>query len=803
MKRPLECLAGGFVLGEVLALLPVGWMAGILAVLAAGVCCLRKKCGRSLAWRLLPVFCIWGAVWYKGDLWKADEYRKTAEEASQKDVEAEGTVAGIQGRRENRGVTLELADVTLRWDGRKKEYGDILVYADEGEGLHIGERIWVRGRLEPFARQGNPGEFDSAGYYHAIGIEGRFFAEKTVCLQQGHSPYFDGIYRIRCHSSAVLDLICTEDDRGVFKTMLLGEKAELSPDIKKLYQSSGISHILAVSGLHISMIGLGCYGLLRKAGMGLKGAGAIGAAVTASYGILAGGTGISASVTRAVLMVLMQMWADYLGRTYDMRTAVSVSGLLLLLQSPQLLFQAGFQLSFGAVLTLGAAEPAVEKWLRAKKGWQKTVLAGIMIQLATCPVIAYHYFEYPVYGIMLNLMVIPLMSYVLISGILAVVLGCAGLRAGMAAIGTGHYVLEFYRWICQKVQSLPGAVLVTGRPGRVQIGMYGIMWAVFLAVVAARGKAEGKGTPKEREEGSFGNLKAQIWRRAVFMALFAGMSLGVLFFRFHGKGMEVTFLDVGQGDGICICAENAVILVDGGSADRKEVGAQVVAPFLKSQGIARVDYAIVSHGDQDHISGLMEIMEEGCGIEISYVILPWLGQGGEDGIYENIEQAARKHRAQVAWMKRGDRIEEGAMKIDCLYAGEERQGQRAGSDDRNEHSLMLQVSYGQAGILLTGDMSSAGEAKWLEKGETPRIQVLKVAHHGSSYSTRQDFLQRIKPWWAVISCGAGNRYGHPGEDTLKRLEKQGTKQYVTADTGAVTVTTDGKSMEIRTFIDSP
>lgn len=803
MKRPLECIAGGFVLGEVLALLPVGWMAVILAVLAAGVFCLRKKCGRSLTWRLLPVFCLWGAFWYRGDLWKADEYGKTAKEVFQKDVEAKGTVAGIQGRKEDGRVMLELADVMLRWEGWEKEYGDILVYAEEGEGLRMGEQICVKGRLEQFARQGNPGEFDFAGYYHAIGIEGRFFAEEIICLQQGHSPYFDGIYRIRCYSSAMLDRICTKDDRGIFKTMILGEKAELSPDIKKLYQSSGISHILAVSGLHISMIGLGCYGLLRKAGMGLNGAGAIGTAATVSYGILAGGTGISASVTRAVLMVVMQMWADYLGRTYDMRTAVSVSGLLLLLQSPQLLFQAGFQLSFGAVLTLGIAEPITEKWLRAEKGWQKTVLAGIMIQIAACPVMAYHYFEYPVYGIALNLMVIPLMSYVLISGILAVALGCMWIKAGMAAVGTGHYVLEFYRWICQKVQSFPGAVLVTGRPGWVQIGMYGIMWAAFLAVLAARGKTEGKEMTKEREKDSFGDRKMQIWKRAVFMALFAGISLSVLFFRFHGKGMEVTFLDVGQGDGIFICTENTVILVDGGSTDRKKVGSQVLVPFLKSQGISKVDYGIVSHGDQDHISGLMEIMEEDCGIEISHIVLPWLGQGGDDQIYEKIEQAARNHGAQVAWMKRGDRIAEGSMKIDCLYAGEERQGQWPGSDDRNEHSLMLQVSYGQAGILLTGDMSSKGERKWLEKGETPRIQVLKAAHHGSSYSTQQDFLQRIKPWWAVISCGAGNRYGHPGEDTLKRLEKQGTKQYVTVDTGAVTVTTDGKSMEIRTFIDLP
>lgn len=782
-----------------MALLPVGWMAGILAVFTAGVCYLRKKCGRSLIWWLLPLFALWGMGWCKGDLQKDGEYKRTVKALLGRSLEMEGTLKGIQEKKGKDGLVLEMANVTIWEDGREHEYGGLLTYLDGEclgvieEDLHIGERLRVRGTLERFDGAKNPGEFDLEKYYHAIGIEGRFFGEGLTSLDQGYSPYFDGICRARRRVGTVLDQICTQEDRGIFHAVVLGEKTELSADIKKLYQSSGISHLLAVSGLHISMIGMGCYRLLRKMGLGFKGAGAAGMAVTVSYGILAGGIGISASVNRAVLMVVMQMLADCLGRTYDMRTGISVSGILLLLRSPTLLFQAGFQLSFGAVMVLGIAVPVAERWLGTHKGWQKTLLAGAAVQLGTFPVIAYHYFEYPVYGILLNLAVIPLMSYVLMSGILGVVLGCAGVKAAEAAVGTGHYVLKFYQWLCETVQKLPGAVIVTGRPAMWQIGLYGILWCVLLAVMAAK-----DGGDHGEEEGGKGDITRMRWTRAAGIGKWAGVSLAILLIRFPVKGMEVTFLDVGQGDGICFRTEDAVVLVDGGSTDRKMLGTQVLEPFLKSQGITKVDYAIVSHGDEDHISGLMELLNEDWGIGVRHVILPWLGKGGGDDAYGKLERAARGHGAFVAWMKRGDRIVEGRLEIACLYAGEEEDGGK--TQDRNQHSLMLHVKYGLAGVLLTGDMSEEGEEKWLDMGDTPKVQVLKAAHHGSSHSTGEAFLKRIHPCWAVVSCGEGNRYGHPGGDTMERLKKQGIKGLVTMDTGAVTVKTNGIRMEIKTFI---
>ncbi len=783
MKRPLEYAAGGFVLGEVLALLSVAWIAGILAVVTAGVLYLRKNGRSRLCW-LLPVFCVWGLLWIKRDerIWQ--EYCQRAQALEGQTIELTGTVSGLGGTTDGDRQTLELTSVTLTAGEEMMGYGDVLAYTDRGEARPApGMRVRVTGKLEMFDRPGNRGEFDLGAYYHGLGLEGRFYGDSLEIVDSRSFLWLETIRRLKAHAAGILGKICTEKDRGIFRAMVLGDKTELSGEIRSLYQRNGIAHILAVSGLHISMIGMGTFSLLRRAGLGPVMAGTGGAAVTVGYGLLAGGAGLSASVIRAVMMAVLQMAALCVGRTYDMMTAVCISAVALLLQSPTLLFQAGFQLSFGAVLALGAAEPVVEQWLKAGSGLQKAMTAAVVIQLATCPLVMYHYFEYPVYGICLNLVVIPLMSWVLLSGILGTVLGTVDIRLGMVAVGTGHYILEFYQWLCEKAQKLPGAVFVTGRPGLWQTGLYGAAWILFLSAAAASAK-------REREEEGQGTGRG--WRRGLFLAVFAAGTLGLLMVRFPEKGMEVTFLDVGQGDGICIRTGETVILVDGGSLDRKNLGDQVLEPFLKSRGITRVDYAVVSHGDQDHVSGLKELLEGNTGIRISHVILPWLGKE-EGGIYETLELGAQNHGAEVRWMKRGDRLKAGALEMECLYAGQE------GTDDRNDHSLLLSVTYGTAGILLTGDMSREGEQQWLLWGEQPEIQVLKVAHHGSAGSSGTEFLQRVRPVLAVISCGKKNRYGHPAPETLERLKDLGISWETTEAAGAVTVWTDGNRLRAETF----
>lgn len=676
MKRPLVFAAGGFVLGEVWLLLPVVWKAAAPALLGVGVCCLesykkreRKEsmCGsRLVLYRVLPFLLagILGAGRLQLDRRISLGYEETVKRAEALDdnsaVWLEGRAADIRpGNGETYEAVLQLSHVRLHFPDEQAPFGSVLVYLEERPDrrlVRIGGKVAVKGELEGLGRASNPGQFDYESYYHALGIEGRMFGKELKVLGNDYSPYRDGILVLKERAAGMLERLCVPGDRGIFRALLLGDRTALSDDIYEMYQKNGIAHILAVSGLHISLIGLGMYRLLRRAGAGFGLSGLWAAAFTVSYGIL---TGSSASVVRAVLMICFQILADWLGRTYDMMSAMAAAALALLLRSPSLLFQAGFQLSFGAILAVGAVLPVLDVWLGGNFGGGRlaadsflaSVRAGLAIQIVTFPIIVSHFYEYPVYGFFLNLLVIPLMAYVVMSGIAGILLGTVWLPAGRFFVGTGHYILKFYEQLCLMVQRLPGAVRIVGRPKMWQICVYGAVWAVILGWAMKKvGKCEDGQAEKDYSGDRFVGRCAC---RYVLAA--AGLLCGFLILRpLPPQGLKVTFLDVGQGDGICLETRDTVILVDGGSSSNRKLGEQVLEPFLKSSGISVIDYAVVSHGDEDHISGLRYLLETDCGIDVKCLVLPRLGQG--DDRYGGLVSLAKQSGAGVVWMGAGGQI---------------------------------------------------------------------------------------------------------------------------------------------------
>ncbi|MFR8017818.1 MAG: DNA internalization-related competence protein ComEC/Rec2 [Clostridiaceae bacterium] len=625
------------------------------------------------------------------------------------------------------------------------------------------------------------GAFDYRLYCRSRGISGIIYAEGYTVTGGKVHVFSDSLYRIRRCFSERLKAIALPEDAGILSAVLFGEKNDLDSEIYELYRKNGISHLLAISGLHVSIVGLGIWKIFRKGGAGFWISGIFAGGFLCAYGMMVGS---GASVARAVSMAGLSFLAAAVGRTYDLPTAMCIPAAGLLLAHPYLLSQASFQLSFLAVTSLiypgRLFSSRGEKLFTDEKisAAASAFFTSLSIQVVTAPVILWHSFGIPVYGVFLNLIVIPLMAYVVISGFLGLGLSFLSESVGGAMLGGAHYILKFYEVICNWTGELPGAELVLGQPEIWKIGCYyGLM--IFGAVVYERGMeiAENK---KHRLV-----LLCAAWLAAFLFLLPSRQT-----------GLSATFLDVGQGDGIVLRSESHTILVDCGSSQQKSIGEKVLVPYLKSQGVTRLDLAVMTHGDQDHMNGIRYLLEHPeSGIRVGGLMMP---EAGKDEIYGKMAELAKKRDIPVFYAQKGDiwnNFPGKGMSMECLSPD-------GGTEftDRNEESLVFRLTYGRFSMLLTGDMETSGEETLLTSGVLTPVTILKAGHHGSATSSSEEFIEKLSPSVTILSYGRKNRYGHPAEKVRKRLLEHGSKIYETGLSGAVMVRTDGKKLKIKTML---
>lgn len=778
INRPFLYLTGGLVLGETMALWmtvkqEVFWLAVWLPVFFCvfiyhdgGV----KRGGENGRGRRSAFFLVAAGVVF-GILRMEFEERMVSREESVI-LDAAGKHTGVSGKileiQENEyGLRLLLGDclVDARTAGKQKirrMYGHV----DADPNLKIGMEVYIEGKVKLPDPDRNPGQFDYRLYCLSKGVAGILSGGQTVIVDSRCLTLQEGFRQIGLHLGRQLDEIAGEKDAGLLKAILLGNKTDMDGDVYELYRRNGISHVLAISGLHVSVIGMGLWKGLRALGAGYWSSGILAFSLLFCFGSVAG---FGPSVVRAVFMMGISFLAGGTGRTYDLPSAMCVPAVGLMIRHPYLLTQASFQLSFlavGAICFPGRV--LVEAW--KVQGIRQSILMAASIQMVTIPVVLFHSFEIPLYGLLLNLFVVPLMAYVLVSGMLGLAGSFLRKEIGILFLGGAHYILGFYEAVCRGAEGLHGARLILGRPEIREIVLYyGCLLAgTWLSVKKARG----------------------------WLILWLA---GVLFLvPVPERELSVTFLDVGQGDGIFIEHEGKAMLVDCGSSQEPAIGEDCLVPFLMSQGISRLDTVVVSHGDQDHVSGVKYLLETAeCGIEIGCLVMP--EAGCEDETIMELESLAHMGNIPVIYAGTGDRLS-GILGDDvdviCLYPEKGMRGK-----DRNDSSLVLKISYGNFSVLLTGDVGTEGELVMAKSGELMPVTVLKAAHHGSASSTCQEFLDLVWPAYVVFSSGRENRYGHPSEQVVERCRESGAGLFETARRGAIKITTDGVRVRAAGWLD--
>ena len=663
-------------------------------------------------------------------------------------------------------LSVYLKQVCLTVGSEQIPIENIKVYLNKEEQIRIGMFLRVCGKLEEIPGPRNPGEFDSKQYYACRKIYYQM-KEGEVCDKSiGYSYFGQFLQEIRQKAETILDEAAGAY-AGIFQAMILGERGNLDAETKMQYQMAGIMHILAISGLHISFVGMGFFRLLKKAGAGNGVAGAVSAFLIYAYGIVTGG---SVSAMRAVGMFLVLVGAGIAGRSYDLLSAMALSAIVLLLDAPAYLYNVSFLLSFGAVIGIGALTPEICSLLNLKKRTAKSLAGSVIVWLITLPIALHAYGEVSLAGVILNLLVLPTSGIVLASGIFALPVGIFVIEIAKRVVFPGKCVLFLYEKLCEVVGWIPHSTWIAGSPQLWQCAVYYVMLGVAFAGVKWGKKAA-----------------------SVALVIFA-----VVFLGYHSRnGLAITCLDIGQGD-CCVLkmpgGEN--FLIDGGSSNKKNTAVYQILPYLKNQGIAILDGIFVSHTDQDHISGIEELLEL-CAqklttVRVKNLILPdWDTTGGE---YEKLKMLAEQTGIRVQTVREGNLLKTKEAQIEILAPENGADG-----SDTNEDGMVMKVHFGKFRGLFTGDIGAETEKKLLDSMED--VDFLKVAHHGSKYSTCQGFLDVVSPEIAVISCSAKNTYGHPSADTIKKLEDCGAQVEYTMKNGAITVRTDGEGIWLDRFID--
>lgn len=717
-----------------------------------------------------------------------------AESDTQHIVDAEGIVWRQESKtyKENQVITyLYLKQTNLYIDSKKYPIRTIKCKIEGTANEFFGCTLRIRGELVLPQEPGNPGEFDRVSYERSRKTD--FYLENIrqidVISQAGKISVWMEKIRRKCEN--IICEIFPQKEAGVLMAILLGEKDNLEEEIQSGFQAAGISHVMAISGLHISMLGVGLWNALKWIGMPLPLSSAGSIALLIGYGVLIGNP---TTAVRALIMFGMMLAAKILGRTYDFLSALAMAGILLLLDNPDLLMDSGFQLSFATVVGMGTyVESQTELWRSLRKGRKgerigEKIIAGCSIWIFMLPVVLHAFYQVSVIGIVCNLLVLPLMPVVLGSGFLALLLGCQEIAFGSVAGIPAYGIVRMYEYIGEIAECIPKGIWTPGKPSLVVIVIY---YAVLAVSCILCDKVKEKRTGEITDQNEVQRRKGMV--KKIIIVKTATIFLSLVFMAAPwNRENSITVLDVGQGDGIVLQAGKTQILMDGGSSSREKVGKYVILPFLKHQGISNLEAILLTHPDQDHINGAMEVLEESKKgwLSVGKIFMPVWMEETEEG--KQICLLAQEAGVFCGFLEKGDEISVGKTKIKVLHPDGENYSQ-----DENTGSIVCTWEIGGTKVLLTGDLPVEGEKKILDA--LPECEILKAAHHGSNGSTSEEFLKKVNPKAALVSCGKNNRYGHPGGETLERLWENQCEIWRTDRQGALTVVMKGEGWTVHGF----
>ncbi|MEK3697697.1 ComEC/Rec2 family competence protein [Paenibacillus sp. FSL R10-2199] len=712
-----------------------------------------------------------------------------------------------------------------------------------------GDRVVIEGELAQPQIARNFGGFDYRAYLLTKKIHWLLKGSGTasVKIAPPASWQLSGILRwndrMRATLGAEMERLFEEPHAGYMKGLVIGIQEDLDPETFKQFSQLGLTHILAISGMHVAVyVGVILF-LLRRCRFTRETALTVTLLLVPAYVLL---SGAGPSVVRAGIMSMIALLAARLGILKDGMNILAAAALMMLVWNPYLLLSVSFQLSFLVTAGLMVYTPLAAPLFRCLPNWLGSALSVTFIaQLVSFPLTIYYFNQFSLLSFAANLLLVPFITFLVLPlGTLALLLGrfwnTAALLTVQLAELLNNATFEAVEW----VNGFTAGVLIWASPSLLWICLYyGLLYGVLYALkrrteitlapqymedetrplteLELPGKSRGKAgntscraapaaaVSSRRAALAFqafpqpdatrwGSLAAVLCATGLTLLLYRGYNAGDL----DGAG-AISYLDVGQGDSILITTPGrAHILVDGGgtvSFGKKEawrirrspfeVGAKTLLPLLKQRGIHRLDAVILTHGDQDHAGGLQAVLE---GMPVSALLFN--GTLADTEPYTKLMTTALAAGVRLYPVQQGMVLApDEAAQLHFLWPEPPADGQTLPDEveDQNHESVVFRLEMNGRSFLFTGDMDQAAEEAILQSAQQAGIQagkpidILKVAHHGSKTATSADWLTFWHPAAAVISAGVNNLYGHPNGDVLDRLKDENTEVYRTDQHGEI------------------
>lgn len=662
------------------------------------------------------------------------------------EINAIGYVNSIEKTSNNK---YKLKISTKYINGNTKKL-NILVYTDNLHNIKVGAKVDTKGVVYYPNKKSNNTSYDEELNFKIDNITYKMYANKIEVLKYNKIKTY--LYNLKENICNIYDDILPQKESNILKAMILGEKQFLDNETIDLYRTSGIYHILAISGLHIGILSLFLTKIFKFVNRRFGYIFVI--IILIFYCIF---TGASLSTIRATIMCITVLIANILFRNPDFISSISLSAIILLIKNPYYLFDIGFLYSYTSVFSIAFLGGRICSIYNIK-GIYKAFIISFFVCLSIKPITAYYFYNFTILDTLLNIIIIPFMSIVVIIGFISSIVGMFSIPIAKFLIGSVYYILRLFTYICKVVENMNFNNIIIGRPSIfVIISLYIMLFFIGYAFYD----------------------KYLLKKCKKFINI--GMGIFIIFVSISiltPKPFTITMLDVGQGDSIVGINNDGVFLIDGGGNNNFSTGENIILPYLKSKGIETIDFVFVSHNDSDHIKGVIEILDK---INIKNLFLPINNTLDEN--YETLLNIAKDKNIPIYFLQNGDSLTLGKnLNFDVLHPNKEFLDK-----GDNNNSLVLKLNYNNNSVLFTGDIEKQAEDFLLDNNKNLKSDILKVAHHGSKTSTTTDFIKNVTPKDALISCKENNIYKHPSEETLKTLKDANINIYRTDKNKSITI----------------